>query len=259
MQLQDISIIPADTLSGALPHRELPEDANDVPRQLVRRRWRRRLTILAALLLAGAMFHARLLRGIAWGLIVDGRRGPAPAVLILDGDRQFDSAAELSRGGAATILVYRCRPDRLVRLGIMPRGDETARRELLQRGVSDQDLEILAGESASRSRIAAALGQWLADHPDQTVNVLCDRFTSRTWKIVLQRAVAPALAANIQIVPLSNRQYDETNWWRSKPGTMAFVNSYIRLGFHYWHSGDEVDAVERTTADFRAAFAGDPG
>jgi hypothetical protein len=259
MQLQDIRIIPADMLPGALPHRKLPEDAKDVPRQLVRRKWRRRLTIVAVLVLAVWMFHARLLRGIAGGLIVEDPRGPAPAVLILDGDRQFDSAAELSRAGAATILVYRCRPDRLARMGIMPRGDETARRELLQRGVSDQDVEILVGESATRSRIAAALGQWLADHPDQTVNVLCDRFTSRTWKIVLQRAVAPALAANIQIVPLSNRQFDETNWWRSKPGTMAFVNSYIRLGFHYWRSGDEVDVVERSPADFRAAFAGDPG
>ena len=215
------------------------------------------MTIVAILLLAGWAFHARILRGIAWGLIVDDRRALAPAVLLLDGDRLFDSAARLYSAGARTMLVYRSRPDRLVRMGIVPRGDEMARRELLKRGVSNQDLVILAGESASRSRIAAALGAWLAEHPDQTVNVLCDRFTSRTWKMVLGRAAGPALAEKICIVPLPNRRFDETNWWRSKLGTLAFLNNYISLGFHWCRSGDEADMVERTAADFRAAFAGD--
>lgn len=232
---------------------------SNLPKGPSRSRWRRRLAIVAVLLVAGWAFHASLLRVIAGGLIVEDRRGPAAAVLILDGDRQFDAAAGLSRAGAATILVYRCPPDRLVRMGILPRGDETARRELVKRGVADEDLEILFGESSSRSRIAAALGAWLADHPDQTVHVLCERFTSRTWKIVLQRAVAPGLANNIQIVALRNRQFDETNWWRSKAGTMAFVNSYIRLGFYFWHTGDETQGGERTSAEFRAAFTGGSG
>jgi hypothetical protein len=231
----------------------------NLPKGPSRSRWRRRLAIVAVLLVLSWAFHANVLRILARGLIVEDSRSPAAAVLILDGDRQFDAAAELSRAGAATILVYRCPPDRLVRMGILPHGDETARRELLKRGVSAEDLEILTGESASRSRIAAALGTWLARHPDQKMNVLCERFTSRTWKIVLQRAVAPAQAENIQIVPLPNRHFDETNWWRSKPGAMAFVNSYIRLGFHVWHAGDEAQGGERTTAEFRAAFAGDPG
>jgi hypothetical protein len=217
------------------------------------------LTVLAVLLLAVWIFHARLLCGLAAGLIVDDGHGPAPAVLILDGDRQFDSAAELYRRGAARILVYRSRPDRLVRMGIVPAGDELARRELLKRGVSSRDLDILAGDSSSRSRIAGALHQWLAEHPGQTVNVLCDRFTSRTWKVVLGRAVEPALAGHICVVPLPNRQFDETNWWRSKTGTMALVNSYISLSFHVWRSKNEAESGELTAADFRAAFAGDPG
>jgi hypothetical protein len=215
--------------------------------------------IVAVLLLAGWVFHARLLRVLAAGLVVDDRHGPAPVVLILDGDRQFDAAAELARSGATTILVYRSRPDRLVRMGIVPAGDEMARLELLKRGVFGQDIEILVGESSNRSTIAAVLGKWLADHPDQSVTVLCDRFTSRTWKTVLRRAVEPARARQISIVPLSNRRYDETNWWRSKPGTMAIVNGYIGLAFHSWRSENEVNRSERTTAEFQAAFAGDPG
>lgn len=231
----------------------------NVPKGSSKSSWRRRWTIVAILLLAAWAFHARLLRGFAEGLIVDDRNEPASAVLILDGDRQFDSAAQLYRAGAKTVLVYRCRPDRLVRMGILLPGDELARRELLKRGVSNQDFEVLDCESSCRSRIAAALGQWLAEHPDQTVNVLCERFTSRTWQTVLRRAAEPALAGQVRIVALPNRQFDESNWWQSKPGTMAFLNNYISLGFFWWHTGPEVDGKERTRADFRGAFGGDPG
>jgi hypothetical protein len=212
-------------------------------------------------LLACWVFRVPILCGIAGGLIVDdrpvhNRRTPAPAVLILDGDRPFDAAARLYHAEKRTILVYRGRPDRLVRMGIMQPGDETARRELLKLGVASQDLVLLVGDTDSRSGIAAVLGSWLKEHPDQTVNVLCERFTSRTWKIVLSRAAQLELAGKICIVPLKSRQYDESNWWRSKQGTLAFLNNSIILGFHWWRSGDEADLGERTAADFRGAIAG---
>ena len=89
--------------------------------------------------------------------------------------------------------------------------------------------------------------------------MLCDRFTSRTWKVALRRAVEPSLAGRISIVPLADRQFDETNWWHSKLGTVGFLDGYIRLGFHYWRAEKEADREERTTAEFRAAFAGGPG
>jgi hypothetical protein len=258
-QLEETTIIPVDTRSGSSPPNN-SSDAQGLARKPIGHKWRRRLTIVAVVALAAWVFRAPILCGLAGGLIVEDRLvqegfGPAPAVLILDGDRQFDSAARLySAGGARTILVSSSPPDRLVRLGIMPRGEETAGRELLKRGVAKQDFVIIAGESDSRSRIAAALAAWLAEHPDQSVNVLCERFTSRAWKLVLRRAAGPPLKQHIRIVALPNRHYDETNWWRSKPGTMAFLTNYIILGFHCWRSGDEPDDVERTNAEFRAAF-----
>jgi hypothetical protein len=244
------------------------------PNQPFRSRWRRRLAILGILLLAVWVFRASLLRGLAAGLIVDDRPPalqhgalqhgdlppePADAVLILGGDRQFDLAADLYHPGATTVLIYRSRPDRMVRMGIMPPAHEIARRELLKRGISSQDLDELAGASLSRSTIGVALGGWLAEHPERKVHVLCDRFTSRTWKVAFRRDVDPSLARQIFIEPLPDRQFDETNWWRSKVGTMAVVNGYIRLGFHYGRPGKEADRVERTTAEFRAAFAGGAG
>jgi hypothetical protein len=227
------------------------------------------LAILGILLLAVWVFRASLLRGLAAGLIVDDRppalqpgdwpHEPADAVLILGGDRQFDLAAGLYQPDATTVLIYRSRPDRMVRMGIMPPSHEFVRRELLKRGISSHDLDEIAGASLSRSTIGAALGGWLAEHPDRTVHVLCDRFSSRTWKVVFARDVDSSLAGRITIVPLPHRQFDETNWWRSKVGTMAVVDGYIRLAFHYWRPGREADRVDRTDAEFRAAFAGGAG
>jgi|GEM_PF-3767054 len=242
---------------------------NPPPPRPSRPKWRRRCVVLGALLLAVWFFRASLLRGLAAGLIVDDhavslrqgetQREPADAVLILDGDRQFDLAAELYRPGTTTILIYRSRPNRLVRLGVMPPTDETARQEILKRGIAHGDLDEIAGESLSRSTVGAALGRWLADHPGRKVDVLCDRFTSRTWRVAFKRAVNPSLAGQISIVPLPDRHFDESDWWHSKVGTVGFLNGYIRLGFHYCRPGQEADRAERTTAEFRAAYAGGAG
>ncbi len=231
----------------------------------VRPRYRRRLAVAALVLLSGWAFRDSLLHGLAAGLIVDdrtqGAQSSEPAlantILILDGDRKFDAAAEMYRCGATRILVYHAPPERLEQMGIRPTADETSRRELSARGIPSHHLEILVGDSDNRSTVAAALGQWLAEHPGQRVSVLCDRFTSRTWKSVLQRTVEPVLIGQISVVPLTNRQFDETNWWRSKSGTMAILCGYIRLSFHAWRSAKELVRVERTRAEFQAPFAGD--
>ncbi len=270
-----------DSLTGQVPQ---------PPRLSRRSRWRRRAAIVAALLLTVWCFRASLLQGLAAGLIVDDRPGPSQrtalqpgasqhaasqhggaldsgsqrAVVILDGDRHFDAAAEMHRTalhdtGASTIIVFLGPPGRLVRMGIIQPADETARRELLKRGISDRDLEVLPVRSGNRSTVAAELGRWLAEHPSQTVSVLCDRFTSRTWKIVIQQSVDAALIRRISIVPLEDRQFDETNWWRSKPGQMALLSGYIRLGYHCWRPENGPERGELTDDDFHAAFAGGPG
>ncbi len=222
-----------------------------------RSRWTQRLLFAIVLLLAGGAFHEWLLAGMASCLVFEDRQAPTAAVLLLDGDRQFDAAAQLYRGGRRTILVYRSRPDRLIRMGVLPRGDELARRELSKRGISNEDVVVLSGELNSRSVIAATLANWLREHPEESVSVLCDRFTSRVWKLTLQWAADPGITERVRIVAIPNRRFDETNWWQSKPGLLAFVNGFLRFGFHACRmENKESEFVERTPAEFRAAFTG---
>ncbi|HEY3966487.1 MAG TPA: hypothetical protein VGM05_18135 [Planctomycetaceae bacterium] len=223
-----------------------------------RSRWTRRLLFAIVLLLAVGAFHGWLLTGLASCLVFEDPPAPTAAVLLLDGDRQFDTAARLYREGRRTILVYRSRPDRLVRMGVLPQGDELARRELSKRGVSNEDVVVLAGELNSKSVIAAAVGNWLREHPEQTASVLCDRFTSRVWKLNLQWPADPGVTERVRIVAIPNRRFNETNWWQSKPGLLAFANGFLRYGFHACQMKNKDSAfVERTPAEFRAAFTGD--
>lgn len=174
--------------------------------------------------------------------------------MLLDGDRRLEVTAQLYREGASQILLYHCPPNRLERLGILPTGEVSARRELLKRHVSDDDLVVLSGDSAGRSEIAAALVEWLKENPRETVNVPCDRFSSRAWRIVLRRAADPLILDRIRIIALPNRRFDETNWWKSKPGLRAFANGYLTLAFLWRGPQNEGESAERTPAEFRAAF-----
>lgn len=206
----------------------------------------------------GCVFHGRILCGMAELLVVDGHGTRATAVVVLDdGDRRFDRAAELNREGVKTVLLYRRRPNRLQRTGIKPASDELARRELLKRNLPSSHLVSLGEVPVDKSKFVTVLGDWLKQHPNQTADLLCDRFTSRTWKLLFDRADDPRLTDRIHIIPLSRVGFDETNWWRSKEGTLALIDGYFILGFHLLHSGAEPEGAEPTDADLRAAFAGD--
>ncbi len=64
----------------------------------------------------------------------------------------------------------------------------------------------------------------------------------------------PGLKARIHVIPFRDGEFDETNWWHSKGGTLALIDGYFILGFHLFGGSDEPEPVERTDADFRRAF-----
>lgn len=190
-------------------------------------------------------------------LIVDGPGSPGNVVVVIDeGDRRFDYVADRYWNDTDVVLLYRRRATRLERLGITPMTDETARRELLQRGFSDDRLQSLPESPVGKSKLVTALSLWLAEHPDRSVHLLCDRFNSRTWDLLVRRAEKSRLKERIAIVPLANRHFDETNWWRSKRGTRAFLNAYLTLGFHFFRRGTEPEWEERDSVDLRRAALG---
>ncbi|MBI3862555.1 MAG: hypothetical protein HY290_11745 [Planctomycetia bacterium] len=221
-------------------------------------RWRRRVLLMAGIAMATVAFHAPLMRAVAGLLIVDESGSQSPAILMLNGDRCFDVAAQRVSDDEARLMLVRGNPGRLVKMGIVPPADEMARRELHKRHVPDKAVSLLSTSPVGGLELPGELVKWLLQHPETEVDVLCDRLSSRRLDVLIRRSANHDLRRKIHIVALPNRNYDETNWWRSKPGAMAVLNGLLRLGFQYSTAGQAPPWVERTDSDLEAAFRKDP-
>jgi hypothetical protein len=203
----------------------------------LRRRWVRRL--LFVLILAGAVYLARgpLLRGLASFLIVEDSGQEVDALVPLDGDHLYETTGLLVRNDVSRrVLLLQTPPDRLERMGVMPDPITVARRELASDNVPESAVEVIRAAKGGDWNRARALRDWLKEHPDARVCVLCDRFASRRTRYVFDQKLGGA-AAQVQWRALPDRRYDERNWYDSKVGVLALFDSYLSLT-QVWLYGD---------------------
>jgi len=219
-----------------------------------RSRRNRRLAFFAVLVGVAACLHGRILQSLAELLVVDEPRSAAQAVLMISGESRFDVAEKLHNDGTKVVFILRGHSGRLERMGILPSIEQLTRRELLARGIPESNLSLLSDEPVASSRVGALLSDRLREHTQWHIAVLCDRFSTRKWRLLLQRSADPRLLSRIHLIALPERGFDETNWWHSKPGARAILNGYLRLVFTWWHDGLQPAGRECTPADFEAAF-----
>jgi hypothetical protein len=202
-----------------------------------RRRWLRRL--LFALLLAGAVYLARapLLRGTASLLIVEDPVREVDALVLLNGDRLWERAAALYHAGAAKrLMLFHDAPGRLERLGVLPDPDEEIRREREKYTIPETAVEVLKIEKHGDWNRARRLRDWLNEHSEAQVFILCDRFSSRRAHCLYTRELG-GLSERVHWQALPDRRYDETSWQRNKVGVLQLFDSYLSWG-HVWLYGD---------------------
>jgi hypothetical protein len=75
------------------------------------------------------------------------------------------------------------------------------------------------------------LQDWLAEHPDVSVSLVCDGFQSGYWGRVLDRTLPEAQRGRVAVHPLRDRRYDETNWWRSRTGWKDYWSAVVNWGY----------------------------
>jgi len=232
--------------------------AVDVAAAQPRSRWTRILALIVAVVCVLACLHGSILRNVAHFLVVDEPRTPTQALLMVGGDSRFDEAANLHEHGAKTILLLRGRPGRLERMGILLPAEQLTRRALLSHGIPEDDLLFLSDEPVDNAQVGKLLCDWLRNQPHRQISVLCDRFSTRKWHMLLRRSADAQLVSRIHLVALPHRGFDESDWWRSKPGARTILEGYLRLGFTYWHDGAQPEGKECTQTDFESAFAQRP-
>jgi hypothetical protein len=207
------------------------------------KRWARRLLAVAVVCLCLYLFRVPLLRGIAWGLVHDESLPAVEYILVLDGDTCYPAAASLWHAGAASrVLVIEARPERLERLGILPSFELEAQRELSARGVPKEAITIVPGKAFTDWEKARCLRDWLRTQKLTSVAILCERFHSRKISYIYHKVMDPDLRDSIYIDAVSQRDYNELNWWHHKPGVQHLFTSYLELT-HAWMWGE--DSEER--------------
>ncbi len=202
-----------------------------------------RVTCIVGVLAALYGLHCPILRAAAWPLLVADDVRPSDVALVVGGDRCLEEAARLYADGTVRgVLLIETAPGRLVRQGILPPAEETARRALVQHGVPVDAVTLIPGRAAGEWEAARQLRVWLDAHAPMTVLALCARLGARHSRFVCGRVLGSARMARICWHPLGDRRYDENDWWQKKAGVLDLFNSYMALGYA-WSQGERPGGV----------------
>jgi hypothetical protein len=218
-----------------------------------KRRW---MIVLAVVVAATvALFHAPLLRGLAGFLIADEPAGAFQHVALLgvdhmpDGDRSCEAAVKLcSKKAVRGIVLVDSRSDRLSEMRILPSFETLVEKIVQPQGVTEESISLARSDGFDDWARARAIETWLADRPDATLLVLCDRFRSAHLRRAIDLSLGPSAAACVGVRGLPDRQFDETNWWKSRVGIKAFGFASLRR-IHGWFVGGDHASPQAASAD----------
>jgi hypothetical protein len=191
--------------------------------------------ILAAIL----ALHKFILAAIAGLLVVPELNRQPTVAAIHSGDRRYaTAAAELQAGEIHRVLLFRRNPGRLQLMGVLPTDEQIGLRELSRGGVAGGAIEILASGHASDEDVLVSLDAWLKGQPSEVVGIYCSRFGSRRMDMLCHRLLAPTTRGRIVVVPLADRRFDESNWWKSRSGIKELFGSAFRLTYAWLRGVD---------------------
>jgi hypothetical protein len=246
-------------IETAPPPAETPaKEAKPAKRGGRLRRWLRRLVVLLVVAAVLYLFRVPLLR---WGgglLVVEEPAVACDHVLIFKGDLYYDRAAQALRDSpGCRVLLIQLSPRRLETMGLLVPYETTARQELAKRGVADIAVTVLHGQGRTDWDRTKCLADWLRQHPDAQVDLLCGQFGSRRIRLIVDRVLG-ADAGRVHFRPVPHPWYDDGNWWQRKEGVHNVFSCAGGLVYAWW-SGDTSDQWRAWDPDeFEKSLAGKP-
>lgn len=180
------------------------------------------------------VFRHQLLTLLAAPLILeDPVDSPCSVLLLHDAKVFYDEAGTLYQQGLASqVLLLQKPPTRSEQLGVSAGPSVTGKR-LAIRGIPENLLVILPCKDRHSWTFATTLQAWLAEHPDDQVVLVCNRFESRRARWILDRVLARTDQVRVRVRALPDALFDESNWWKVKEGQGDLFNSYIALCYSF--------------------------
>ncbi len=191
-------------------------------------RWLWRLVIFLILLGLLYLFRLPILKGLSRGIIASDSVRSTTIVLNLQADNGYAIASRLYHDKEVNkILVLAPEQNRLETMGIRPDVKAIGIKELNRLGVPDGELIYCPCPGRGDWSKARGIENWLKDHPDETLLVLCDQFRSGYWRCVFARTIDESRLSRVSIKPCVHRWFHEDNWWHSKQGVLALFTNYV--------------------------------
>ena len=107
---------------------------------------------------------------------------------------------------------------------------------------------MVAGEANDAWEEARLLAAWLRARPGVKAVVVCRQFESGYFRFVVDSILKPGAAARVGILGLPARDYDATNWWRSRSGVKDFMFSWLQMAYARY-GGQNRPVVRRQSLD----------
>jgi uncharacterized SAM-binding protein YcdF (DUF218 family) len=192
------------------------------------------LLVLCALLLAGYVFRAPLLAGLANAWIVSEPPAKADVIVVLGGGpetRPFEAARLYRQGLAPRILIMNPKPEAAFVLGLIPSEAELTRQILSKQGVPAAALVILGNEVTSSYEESMAFRDWVKTNAIKSVIIPTDLFHTRRVRWLYRKELKhTGIQVSVEAVPV--RDYTARDWWRNEHGVVAFQNEVLKFAYY---------------------------
>jgi len=198
--------------------------------------------------------RASVLPLVAVGLVVDEPLDRPSVLAILEGQRYYAAVASLHQTDpGCRVLVLQPGDQRLEQIGVVRTTAETARLALTAGGVPADAIVVLDCADRLEATRITRLGEWLREHPDGQVKLVCDRFSSRRVRWIVDEVLG-ADAARVAVHGVAHPWYDENSWWQRKEGAVDLLNNYVGLTYIWINGPDRANGPRWNPDDYRQSL-----
>jgi uncharacterized SAM-binding protein YcdF (DUF218 family) len=196
-------------------------------------------SLLLVLVILAWVFRARILTGIADGLIVSDSPQPADIIFLLNGDyntRPFRAAELYAQKLAPLVVIAHAENTPAEELGLVPNSTDVAVGVMEKKGVPPADITVLPmiGGVTSTFDEAAVLRNYVQTHPGlRRVLLVTSLFHTRRTGWIFQRELS-GLGVTLTMIAVPYSDFDRTNWWKNEAGMITLNNEYIKLMLYYF-------------------------
>ena len=123
----------------------------------------------------------------------------------------------------------------------------------IREGIAADAIEIVEGACRNEWDVVRSLEVWLNVHPDQRVRLLCDSFSSRRWRLIVERTLAAPNLVRVDVEGIVDPRFDEANWWKSRTGLKEFLYNVFRQEYLRWHGEDRLPVIDWSADKYETA------